>query len=318
LIKVNKEIFYDYKEVAELLTKQATFYQKIILSDRFFSVYFFVGYYGKGFPKTLRKNEYIYRGLELERISNFIDRMKKKFPKATIIPQKEKQIHLDEDMGQYLQIFSVLPATIEEAEGRGKVINKSMPVRIQRYNDNNDVNVFYYTRAKRKNKERKDKLADVEDLWTTLYFLVTNTQFPCEYRRLQIMSKEKKKLTPIETAVRGVIEKNKELEELLEKNKISDDIKRDPLLMLINGIVNAGVNGGPSKYKEAFLNHEFYEKNPDKKDIINRLRANLKKQIEILGEAIAFHKTVCSPEMKKMQDLIEGLMGEFRSKILDK
>jgi len=40
----------------------------------------------------------------------------------------------------------------------------------------------------------------------------------------------------------------------------SDDIKRDPLLMLINGIINAGVNGGPSLYKEAFLSKENFLK----------------------------------------------------------
>jgi len=97
----------------------------------------------------------------------------------------------------------------------------------------------------------------------------------------------------------------------------SDDIKRDPLLMLINGIINAGVNGGPSLYKEAFLSKEFFEKNPDKKDTINRLRANLKKEYELVHEAINFHAQVCSTEMKKMQEILEGLMGEFKSKILD-
>jgi len=58
-----------------------------------------------------------------------------------------------------------------------------------------------------KNKERKDKLADVDDLWTTLFFVGTSTPFPCEYRRLQITIRDSKTLSPIETAVRGVIEK---------------------------------------------------------------------------------------------------------------
>jgi len=87
--------------------------------------------------------------------------------------------------------------------------------------------------------------------------------------------------------------------------------------MAINGIVNAGVNGGPSLFKEAFLSHEFKDKNQDKKDIINRLRANLRRQFDLVEQAIKFHAQICSNDMRKLQETLEGMMIVLKTKILD-
>lgn len=76
---------YDYTLLAEQLRLQADLYVKIAEQERFFSNYFYVAYFGSGFPLALRRKKFIYRGLELERIPHFISRMSKKFPNAKII-----------------------------------------------------------------------------------------------------------------------------------------------------------------------------------------------------------------------------------------
>ncbi len=64
-------------------------FRKITSTERFFSTYFRVGYYGKGFDSSIAGKEYVYRGFELERISDFNARVMTKFPNAQLLPYTE-------------------------------------------------------------------------------------------------------------------------------------------------------------------------------------------------------------------------------------
>lgn len=132
---------YDYHELAAQLRVQADLYIKIAEQERFFSNYFYVAYYGTGFPNALRRKKFIYRGLELERIPHFISRMSKKFPNAKIITSMDPTpSELNERRGsnsttpgakgdananptsgggQYLQIFTVQPSNEAEMASGG-------------------------------------------------------------------------------------------------------------------------------------------------------------------------------------------------------
>lgn len=129
---------YDYHELASQLRVQADLYIKIAEQERFFSNYFYVAYYGTGFPNALRRKKFIYRGLELERIPHFISRMSKKFPNAKIItsmdptpselnerrgsgsaPGSGKLEVAGSGGGQFLQIFTVQPSNENEMASGG-------------------------------------------------------------------------------------------------------------------------------------------------------------------------------------------------------
>lgn len=49
-----------------LQTRQARFFSSIVTEERFYSDYFFVGFFGKGFPANLANKQFIYKGYELE------------------------------------------------------------------------------------------------------------------------------------------------------------------------------------------------------------------------------------------------------------
>lgn len=68
---------------------EAGFFKKIATSERFFSPYFMVGYYGKGFDSTLSGKQFIHKGFELEGTSDFTSRLKTRFPKAEILKLNE-------------------------------------------------------------------------------------------------------------------------------------------------------------------------------------------------------------------------------------
>ena len=59
-------------------------------------------------------------------------------------------------------------------------------------------------------------------------------------------------LSPIETAVDMVGNKNRDLRELVASYSHGRDSKTsiNPLTMTLNGVVDAAVNGGIAKYKE--------------------------------------------------------------------
>jgi hypothetical protein len=128
LVAADRDMLFDYDRLSANLRQQAEFYEKITAEERFFSNYFFVYYFGTGFPKALRKKAFIYRGLELERIPNFIQRMSKKFPAAEIVKTTEPVTDHDRP-GQHLQIFAVQPTTEDEMLGREKPVHHNIPER---------------------------------------------------------------------------------------------------------------------------------------------------------------------------------------------
>ncbi|EGG21230.1 SH3 domain-containing protein [Cavenderia fasciculata] len=111
LIIQYEEVQFDYQRLADILQQESTFYRKIIGVERFFSEYFRVGYYGKGFEPSIRGKEFIYKGYELERMSDFVQRIQAKFPSASLLTYTElPPAEIMNSPNQYLQIYAVKPS----------------------------------------------------------------------------------------------------------------------------------------------------------------------------------------------------------------
>ncbi len=75
----------------------------------------------------------------------------------------------------------------------------------------------------------------------------------------------------MENAWKAIKEKNRELRELIVKHDTSTNPNPSPLhemTMVIKGVLDAAVNGGPEKYRDAFFNAQYEEVNPEKKPIV--------------------------------------------------
>ena len=84
---------------------ESTFFRKITTIERFFSKYFRVGYYGKGFDPSISGKEYIYRGIELERLTDFVTRISTKFPGAQLLSYTEPPSpDITNSPGQYILV----------------------------------------------------------------------------------------------------------------------------------------------------------------------------------------------------------------------
>ena len=70
-----------------------------------------------------------------------------------------------------------------------------------------------------------------------------------------MVSRKEVWISPIDGAVSTIVDKNKELHDKIENVLKSEDSKVDigPLSMTLNGMIDAAVNGGISKYFEVGL-----------------------------------------------------------------
>eukprot|EP01114_Cavostelium_apophysatum_P020900 TRINITY_DN713_c0_g1_i1.p1 TRINITY_DN713_c0_g1~~TRINITY_DN713_c0_g1_i1.p1 ORF type:complete len:1705 (+),score=520.73 TRINITY_DN713_c0_g1_i1:76-5190(+) len=310
-------VTYEYEKLGELLEFQSSLLRKILTEPRFFAEYFRVAFYGKGFDKNISGKTFIYRGLELERRDDFIERMKYLFPNAEVLMiSDDPPAEIINGTGQYLQIASVKPATKSDIEGKPNNLSAAMPPDLQKYYLANDVNAFLFTKPFRKSNT-KDKDNEFKDLWVLNRFYITEDTFPTILRRSQIVNQINVEVSPLENAYKAMKEKNIELQGLLIKH----DEEKNPhppavqeFTMVIKGVTDALVNGGPDKYKEAFFNAEFLAENPTKKALVSALKEELLRQIFILEQALDLHKKRIGDQMADLQNLFEANLSVMKEK----
>jgi hypothetical protein len=124
------------------------------------------------------------------------------------------------------------------------------------------LNRFFYTQPFVPNESQNDK-STIETVHVKKTILITQFEFPFIHIRSQVIGEEtvisfilmKIILTPIETGIRTISDRNKSLEEALLSNRM------DQIQLQLQGSVSAGVNGGPMDIVKTFLGkRENYEK----------------------------------------------------------
>lgn len=84
--------------------------------------------------------------------------------------------------------------------------------------------------------------------------------------------------------------------------------------MLNLGVIDAAVNGGTAKYKEAFFTEEFARKATEKQiQLIPVLKAELVKQTEILAKGLKVHSKVMPENMAKLQEQLENICAVMKT-----
>ncbi|KAK9764626.1 Deoxycytidine kinase 1 [Basidiobolus ranarum] len=331
---------FNYDKLSAILRTQAQLYENILHKERYYSEYFRVGFYGKGFPTSIRNKQYIYRGLTWEKISAFCDRIQNKHPSARLLNSNgvPPESILNSN-GQYLQITAVTP----EPDLTHAALQRldTVPGPIREYYEANEVNTFSFSRPVKKlpsertvssrnstlisNKttsheghivppKNTDALNEFLLLWTEKTFFITEFKFPSLLRRAEVVSMIIEEHSPIENAVAAMKSKTKELSALEKKYQTyvgtdTSKINSNPLAMALNGAIDAPVNGGVSMYKQAFLTDEFIKQNPDKEQTVNQLLSLIDEQILVIQRCLAIHNRIAQTEMRPLH---ENLVILFR------
>ncbi|KAI7952095.1 hypothetical protein MJO28_007779 [Puccinia striiformis f. sp. tritici] len=293
-----EHVTFDYERLSEVLAHQSSLFLKIVKTDRYFSEYFRVAFYGQGFPPSVQNRQFVYRGYEWEKYAAFCDRMHNKHPNAQII--QSQSVSTDElayAEGQYLQITRA----IAEPD-RTTVVFKNPEVSssVVSYYEHNATNTFSH--SKPFNKDNVDIL-DTVRMWVEKTFLVCEDVFPTVLKRSEILEIRVLEISPIENAIMITEQKTRELESLYRRylalTKSSDDkLNTNPLSMALNTVVDTPAKTGIPAFRNVFLSPSYLEEHPSQQHPVQMLRKAIDHQTTVINASLQLHQYLCPPEMK--------------------
>uniref|UniRef100_A0A6I8SKC6 Dedicator of cytokinesis protein 4 n=1 Tax=Xenopus tropicalis TaxID=8364 RepID=A0A6I8SKC6_XENTR len=295
------ESYYDYRNLSKMRMMEASLYDKIMDQQRLEPEFFRVGFYGKKFPFFLRNKEFVCRGHDYERLEAFQQRMLTEFPHAIAMQhanQPDETIFQAE--AQYLQIYAVtpIPETQEVLQRDG------IPDNIKSFYKVNHIWRFRYDRPF--HKGTKDKENEFKSLWVERTALTLVQSLPGISRWFEVEKREVVEMSPLENAIEVLENKNQQLRTLISQCQARQMQNINPLTMCLNGVIDAAVNGGVSRYQEAFFVKEYIFNHPEDGDKITRLRELMLEQAQILEFGLAVHEKFVPQDMrplhKKMVD----------------
>lgn len=312
---------YDYTKLSRILQMQASFYDYILGQFRTEPEYFRVSYLGKGFPPFVRNKEFVYRGLEYERLATFISRIVAEWPRAELLQKNSPpDPSLLQSDGQYIQICSVKPIP------KKNLVLGSAPEKIRTFYRVNDVSQFQFDRRIQKLTDSgpppSDDNNEFKYMWIERTTMKTDTELPSILRWLEIVEKEIEELSPIEFACEKMEEANCQLQTLIETYKNDEQNHAEirsinPLSMKLQGMLDAAVQGGIPKYTDAFFNEEFLKKNDNESShlYVARLVTLLAEQVQVLLNGLEIHGRLVPPGVQPLHKRLLECHADMKGKV---
>uniref|UniRef100_A0A4W5MY44 Dedicator of cytokinesis 3 n=1 Tax=Hucho hucho TaxID=62062 RepID=A0A4W5MY44_9TELE len=290
------ETLYDYQSLSWIRKMEAAYYDNIIEQQRIEPEFFRMGFYGRKYPFFLRNKEFVCRGYNYERLEDFQQRMLGEFPQAIAMqhPNQPDDALLQSDV-QYLQIYAVTPVSdITDVPQLERV-----PEKIKSFYRINNVARFHYDRPFHKGP--KDRENEFRSLWIERTTLILSRPLPGISRWAEVERRELLEVSPLENAVYVVENKTQELRTLISQYQHRQHHGNiNPLSMLLNGVIDAAVNGGIARYQEAFFEKDYMNSHAEDTEKITQLKDLMQEQVHILGVGLAVHEKLVHPEMRPL------------------
>ncbi|XP_050303860.1 dedicator of cytokinesis protein 3 isoform X2 [Anthonomus grandis grandis] len=301
LANLYENLFFDYKQLSDILVFQAKFYDNILTQLRPEPEYFRVGFYGLSFPLFVRNKQFVYRGLEYERIGAFTQRLQTEFPSAQILmkntPPDDSIINSD---GQYIQICNVKPIP----ETTPITMATDIPEKISRFYHYNDVKKFQCDRPV--HKGIIDKENEIKTLWIERTVLEIASPLPGILRWFEVTDRQTEEIPPVQFACETMQNVENELRQLISIYTQEPKRNLNPFTMRLQGIIDANVQGGLSKYQQAFFTKEFSKLYPEHKCYANTLQELILNATRVIEEGLYLHGKLASSSVQPLhQRLIE-------------
>uniref|UniRef100_A0A182MH79 DOCKER domain-containing protein n=1 Tax=Anopheles culicifacies TaxID=139723 RepID=A0A182MH79_9DIPT len=301
---------FDYNRLSDVLVQEAKFFQNILTQLRPEPEYFRVGYYGTGFPSFVRNKQFIYRGLEYERIGAFIQRLQTEFPTALILDKKQypPDSSILNSPEQRFHVVNVRPIADPYHLKSAKV---TVPEKISKYYEVNDVTRFQYDRPVHKGTVDKDN--EFKSLWIVRTIYETAQPLPGILRWFEVNKTSEHELTPVEFACETIANVNKELSDLIVQYRLDPKRNLNPFTMRLQGSVDANVNGGFSKYQDAFFSERFAKSTEgrDQSVHVQRLKRLIFEQMQILRQALELHRSLAPEQVLPLHNRLSEAFLEL-------
>uniref|UniRef100_A0A8C5PP34 Dedicator of cytokinesis 3 n=1 Tax=Leptobrachium leishanense TaxID=445787 RepID=A0A8C5PP34_9ANUR len=305
------EKLYDYQSLSWILKMEASYYDHIMDQQRLEPEFFRVGFYGKKFPFFLRNKEFVCRGHDYERLEAFQQRMLSEFPQAIAMqhPNHPDDTILQSD-AQYLQIYAVTPLP-----DTPRVLQMDqVPERIKSFYRVNNVRRFRYDRPFHRGARDKDN--EFKSLWIERSTLTLSHSLPGISCWFEVQKRELVEVSPLENALQVLGNKTQELRALItqyQHHTLHGNINL--LSMCLNGVIDAAVNGGITRYQEAFFDKEYITQHPEDAEKISQLKELMQEQVHVLGVGLAVHERCVHPEMRPLHKKLVDQFQVMRSSL---
>ncbi|XP_017786650.1 PREDICTED: dedicator of cytokinesis protein 3 isoform X2 [Nicrophorus vespilloides] len=293
---------FNYRDLSSILKMQAKFFDNILQQLRPEPEYFRVGFYGLSFPLFVRNKQFVYRGLEYERIGAFTQRLQTEFPSAQILmkntPPSESIINSE---GQFIQICNVKPIP----ESNPITMAADAPQEVARFYHYNDVKRFQCDRPV--HKGIVDKENEIKTLWIERTILEIECTLPGILRWFEVIDRKTDEIPPIKYACETMKSVDKELRQLIAIYSVDRRRNLNPFTMRLQGIIDANVQGGISKYQQAFFTKEFTKIcPPEHMNYVYTLKNMILDTTQVIEEGLNLHGTLAPDGVKPLhQRLIE-------------
>uniref|UniRef100_A0A8C9E7G3 Dedicator of cytokinesis protein 4 n=1 Tax=Phocoena sinus TaxID=42100 RepID=A0A8C9E7G3_PHOSS len=139
-----------------------------------------------------------------------------------------------------------------------------------------------------------------QNLWVERTSLYLVQSLPGISRWFEVEKREVVEMSPLENATEVLENKNQQLKTLISQCQTRQMQNINPLTMCLNGVIDAAVNGGVSRYQEAFFVKEYILSHPEDGEKIARLRELMLEQAQILEFGLAVHEKFVPQDMRPL------------------
>ena len=228
---------FEFPKLARTQRAMATIYETITKSDKLVPKYFRVVYKGMGFPPSLRDKEFVFEGSPTERTTAFTDRVQEQHPSAQIITTGGE---VEDVEGQFLLISALSPYRDLE----NHVFQRArVPQPVRDYLLSAHPQVFSVT-------SKRDTSGPVTEHSAEKTIYATAEAFPTILRRSEIVSVDRLKLSPVQTALERIIRKTQEMA-AVEKRVMDGEEDMAPLLVESLAVsVNPTSDASVARYRD--------------------------------------------------------------------
>ncbi|KAF2896229.1 hypothetical protein ILUMI_09945 [Ignelater luminosus] len=301
---------FNYKALSDILKNQAKFYDNILTQLRPEPEYFRVGFYGLSFPLFVRNKQFIYRGLEYERIGAFTQRLQTEFPSAHILmkntPPDDSIVNSE---GQFIQISNVKPIP----EPNPIILAADIPEKIAHFYHYNDVRRFQCDRPV--NKGIVDKDNEIKTLWIERTILETESTFPGILRCFEVITRHTDEIAPVQYACETMESVEKEVRHLIAVYTAEPKRNLNPFTMRLQGIIDANVQGGISKYQQAFFTQEFTKLFPEHMTHVYRLKNLIFDAMQVLACGLELHGKLAPAGVQPLHQRLLERFAQLRQSL---
>ncbi|KAJ7129841.1 C2 domain in Dock180 and Zizimin proteins-domain-containing protein [Mycena crocata] len=308
----HSEVTFNYGRLSEILRHQAALLEHIVTDQRYYSDYYRVTFYGN-FPGAIRDKRFIYRGYEWEKFGAFCERMLSKHPGAQLLKTPgDPPVDIRFGHDQYIQCTAVTP---EPNRALPIFTNPDVPLPVRTYYEHSAINLFSSSR-----QIKKITRSGTEEIWIEKTYFTTEEAFPTVLRRSEVVGLEIVEISPVENALSEVELKTKELAALDLKYqalaKTAQPVSTNALAMCLNSAVDAPMNTGVSAYRQSFFDPEYIARNPERAELVEKLRAAIDEQVVVIDHCMRLHGHLCPPEFVPFHETLEKFFKKnFRDEI---